>query len=137
LFLLALALLPAALAGCRQSTSTVHGTVMYEGAAISRGQITFTPASGHGVARSGPISSGKYSVNDVPPGRKTVQIIGVKQIHFAKTQGEDAKRGPSAAAETADDVPADAEGNGQTVETTPGEQELDFNLKRPSVVVSH
>lgn len=123
-----------ALAGCRKSISSVHGKVTYEGAAIGRGQITFTPVGGHGVPRSEAIEAGKYVVDNLPPGPKTVQIVGVKQIKFPKTQAEAAeaaKRGPPAAAETADEVPQNAEGNGQAVETTAGVQELNFDLKRP------
>jgi hypothetical protein len=127
-------LLLAAFAGCKPSISSIRGKVTYDGAAVARGQITFMPEGGHGVARSGKIEAGNYVVNDVPPGRKTVQIVGVKQIKFAKTQAEAAeaaKRGPPAAAESADDVPQNAEGNGQTVETAAGAQELNFDLKRP------
>jgi hypothetical protein len=132
-------LLVVASAGCRQSSSTVRGKVTYEGSAVDRGQITFMPASGHGTSRSGPIASGGFKIDGVPPGPKIVQIIGVKQIHF-KTRAEmaeAAKRGPPAAPETADEVPANAVGNGQTVEIAAGAQEMNFDLKRPSVAVSH
>jgi hypothetical protein len=123
-----------ALSGCRQSVSTIHGKVTYEGAPIQKGEITFSPADRRGVARSGKIEAGNYVVENVPPGKKTVEIIGVKQIHFAKTHGEmaeAAKKGPPKAPETADEVPADAIGNGQTVDTTEGIQERNFDLKRP------
>ena len=117
-------------AGCRPPVSSVHGNVTYEGAVIARGQITFMPLGGRGAERSGKIQGGKYVVNDVAPGSKTVQIIGVKQIKFPKTQAEmaaAAKRVPPPPPETADEVPANAEGNGQTVETTAGVQELNFD----------
>jgi hypothetical protein len=124
-----------ALSGCRQSTSTIRGKVTYEGAPVNRGQITFSPVDGHGVARSGPIESGKYTVDNVSPGKKTVQIIGVKQIHFSKTHAEEAEAArngpPKTAPEKADEVPADAVGNNQAVETSEGVQELNFDLKRP------
>jgi hypothetical protein len=120
--------------GCRQSISTIHGKVTYDGSPVNRGQITFTPADGHGVARSGPIESGKYTVDNVPAGRKTVQVIGIKQIHFAKTHAEEAvaaKSGPPKAPESVDTVPANAQGNNQSVETALGVQELNFDLKQP------
>jgi hypothetical protein len=124
-----------ALSGCGQSASTLHGKVTYEGAPVHRGQITFTPADGHGIARSGPIESGSYTIENVPPGKKTVQIIGVKQIHFSKTHAEEAaaaKNGPPKVAETADEVPANAIGNNKAVETATGAQEMNFDLKRPT-----
>jgi hypothetical protein len=127
--LLALAL-AAVLTGC-QPASSVHGEVTYEGSPVGRGEVTLLPPGGHGAAFSGPINDGKYKIDNVPAGPKKAQIIAVKQIHFAKTQAEAAHRDPSAAPETADLIPADAEGNNQTVETTAGDQELNFHLKKP------
>jgi hypothetical protein len=120
--------------GCKQSTSSTHGNVTYEGTPVHRGQITFTPADGHGQARSGKVESGNYTVEDVPPGKKIVQIIGVKETHVPKTHAEmaeAAKRGPPKTVESADEVPANAVGNGQTIETKQGSQEFNFELKRP------
>ncbi len=134
LVLLALTFAAAIVTGCRHSTTSVHGKVTYDGKPIGRGQITFSPAGGHGVVRSGPIAAGKYTVDNVPPGPKILQIIGVQKINFPKTHAEmaeAAKRGPPAAPETADEVPANAVGNGQTVEIAAGSQELNFDLKRP------
>ena len=132
--LVVLLLVVPVLIGCQQSKPSIHGTVTYEGVPISRGQITFAPADGRGVARSAPIEAGKYTIENVPPGKKIVQIIGVKQIQFAKTHAEmaaAAKRGAPAAPETADEVPTYAEGNNQAIETIQGSQERNFNLKRP------
>jgi hypothetical protein len=123
--------LAAVLAGCQHSASSVHGEVTYEGSPVGRGQVTLMPASRHGAAWSGPIVAGKYTIDNVPAGPKIAQIIGVKQIQFAKTQAEAAKRDRTAVPETADEVPADAEGNNQAVETTGSDQELNFNLKKP------
>jgi hypothetical protein len=130
LALLALMLAAPTLVGCKDSKSLIHGNVTYEGAPINRGQITFSPADGHGTAGSAPIEGGKYSVENVLPGKKIVQIIGVKQIQFAKTSEEASKR--RAAPETADEVPPNAVGNNQVIETTTGAQELNFDLKRPA-----
>jgi len=108
--------------------------VTYEGAPINRGSITFWPADGRGAESSGPIDAGRYSIGNVPPGKKIVEIIGVKQVHFAKTHAEmaaRAKAAPNAEPESADEVPADAQGNKQSIETTEGAQELDFDLKKP------
>jgi hypothetical protein len=124
-----------ALSGCRQSISSIHGKVTYEGAPIQRGQITFAPADRRGVARSGPIESGKYTVENVPPGRKIVMISSIsKPSHVPKSHAEMdemAKRGPPAAPDSADEVPANAVGNNASIETTQGVQEYNFDLKRP------
>ena len=72
----------------------------------------------------------------MPPGKKIVEIIGVKQIHFAKTHEEmaaAAKRGPGAVPASADEVPANAQGNNQEIETTLGVQERNFDLKKPGL----
>ncbi|MGA2253696.1 MAG: hypothetical protein ABSG53_03465 [Thermoguttaceae bacterium] len=129
-FVLAAPVLP----GCGGSKSSISGKVTYEGAPIGRGQITFAPAGGRGKVCSVPIEAGAYSIENVPPGGKIVQIIGVKQIHFAKTHAEMAEAAnadPDAVPESADEVPANAQGNNQAVETTLGVQALNFDLKKP------
>ena len=101
---------------------------------IGRGQITFAPTGRRGTVRSAAIESGRYVVDNVPPGPKTVLIVGLKQVKFAKTRAEMAemaKQGSHAVPASADEVPADAVGNNQTVETKQGEQEMNFDLKRP------
>jgi hypothetical protein len=132
----ALVLLAALLLGCgRSPSSVISGNVTYEGVPVSRGQISFAPVGGQGRVCSGPIDAGKYRVENVPAGRMIVQIIGVKQIHFARTHAEmaeAAKREHPPAAETADEVPANAQGNNQSIETAQGVQELNFDLKRPA-----
>ncbi len=128
------AALLAVLSGCRQSSSAIHGKVTYEGAAVQRGQITFAPPGRQGVALSGTIEAGKYKIDNVPPGQKLVMITSVKQFHFPKSHAEMAemaKRGPPPAQDTADEVPANAEGNNQSIEVTQGVRELNFDLKRP------
>jgi hypothetical protein len=135
-----LALLLAALSGCRQSTPSIHGKVTYEGAPIQRGQITFSPADGRGTAHSGPIQSGQYKVDDVPPGRKVVLISSVKQFQFPKSHAEMAemaKRGTPASQDSADEVPANAVGNNKAIETATGAQEFNFDLKRPAGDPAH
>jgi len=125
------------LVGCKQSSKTsINGNVTYEGAPIARGQITFAPADGHGKVCGQAIAAGKYGIENVPPGSKIVQIIGVKQVHFAKTHKEmadAANRDTDDEPERADEVPANAQGNNQTIEITAGVQELNFDLKKPSV----
>ena len=84
---------------------------------------------------SGQIAAGKYSIENVPPGRKIVLITSVKQYHFPKSHAEMAemaKRGPPPTQETADEVPANAQGNNASIETTQGVQQFNFDLKPPS-----
>ncbi len=124
-----------ALSGCRQSSSSIHGKVTYEGTAIQRGQITFAPPGRQGVAMSAPIESGKYTIDNVPPGTKVVMITSSKQFHFPKSHAEMAemaKRGPPPVQEAGDEVPANAQGNNASIETARGVQEFNFDLKRPA-----
>ncbi len=135
--LLALLLVAPALTGCnRDSGSSIQGIVTYEGAPVKHGGITFTPVDGRGRACGAPIDEGKYKVSGVPPGKKMVGIVSVKEIHFHRTTGEAAKD-TSDAPETASDMPEDAQGNNQTVEVIAGAQELNFDLKRPETGAGH
>jgi hypothetical protein len=121
--------------GCHGSKNSLSGNVTYEGAPINRGYITLSPVDGHGTSCGGAIDAGKYVIDNVTPGKKIVQIIGVKQIQFARSHQEmadAAKSGAPKAPESADEVPSDAQGNNQTIEITVGAQEQNFDLKRPA-----
>ena len=126
-------------AGCGSSTA-VTGSVSYEGQPVESGSITFLPADGQGPSAGAAISGGQYRVDEIAPGEKIVQIVGLKEISFARSSAEmaqqaeeAARRGTaSAAVEQASEIPADAEGNNATVEVKPGTQTLDFQLKRPA-----
>ncbi|MGO9113890.1 MAG: hypothetical protein ACLP9L_32065 [Thermoguttaceae bacterium] len=121
------------LIGCgKGSVSSIHGNVTYEGAPVKRGRITFTPCDGRGKTCGGAIEEGKYTVTDMPPGRKMVRINSIKEIRFHKTSGEAAKDTAGSPPEAASGLPVDAQGNDQIVETTVGAQELNFDLKRPA-----
>jgi len=125
------------LLGCQPSSkSSINGQITYEGKPINHGTIAFWPADGRGAECSGPIEAGKYNVGNVSPGKKIVDSIGVKQIHFAKTHAEMAEKAKVASGEepeSADEVSPDAQGNNQTIEITLGAQELNFDLKTPGV----
>jgi len=126
-------------AGCGGSTA-VSGSVSYEGEPVENGAITFTPADGLGPSSGGTISGGRYRVDDLAPGEKIVQIVGLKAVPFARTTAElaqqaeeAARRGQVAApAAQASQIPDDAEGNNAKVQVKSGKQTLDFHLKRPS-----
>lgn len=127
-----------ALVGCGSDKATVSGTVTWEGAPLERGFITFVPADVDSTPEGGTIENGKFHVTDIPPGKKTVEIIGVKAANFAATSEEMQRRAAETAAggdktglvDRADVIPPDAEGNRQTVELAPGSQTKDFVLKK-------
>lgn len=132
----AILLLPA-LVGCGQKT-VVTGKVTYEGNPIAKGSISFLPADGKGPAAGGEIEEGRYQVEKITPGKKLVQIVGVKPVKFARSSEEMAKMAaeagkkgdPSGIIDRADAVPADAVGNNAPVEIQSGPQTLDFDLKK-------
>ena len=123
-------------AGCGNSTS-VSGHVNFEGKAVGNGAITFLPADGRGPVAGGPIDDGQYQIAVLAPGKKIVQITGVKKINFASSNAElqhqakeNAKRGGSTEiVERADEIPADADGNNRQIDLLAGKQVLDFDLK--------
>lgn len=122
--------------GCENSTS-VSGHVNFEDKAVGNGSITFSPADGLGAVAGGPITDGQYQIATLSPGKKIVQIIGVKKINFASSNAElqrqakeNAKRGDTTGiVERADEIPADAEGNNRQIDLPAGKQTLDFDLK--------
>jgi hypothetical protein len=117
--------------GCKDSKSIIHGTITYESAPIKRGEITFAPADGRGAVCSIQFQSGVYRIENVPPGKRTVQIKSFRDIPVPKTHEEASKFRPSMAPDIADEIPS-AIGNNQTIETTLGDQERNFDLKRPA-----
>jgi len=132
--LFAAALLP--LAGCGSATSA-SGHVTYQTKPVGNGAITFLPADGHGPIAGAPIVDGQYQIDNLVPGKKLVQIVGVKKVNFAASNEElerqakeNAKRGDATGiVERADEIPADAEGNNRQIEVKSGAQTLDFDLK--------
>ncbi|MCA9193314.1 MAG: hypothetical protein KDB03_16195 [Planctomycetales bacterium] len=66
--------------GCSGNTATVSGKVTFEGVPVERGAITFFPEDGTGPTAGAPITNGEYLATEVPIGKKTVKINGVKII---------------------------------------------------------
>ena len=136
--LTAIAALTCIAAGCG-SSAVVSGTVTYEGQAVQKGSIAFLPVNGVGPSTGGLIVNGQYRVEHLSPGKKLVQIIGVRAVRFARSSEEMDRLAKVAAArgdttgiiERADVVPANAEGNNLTINLKPGRQTMDFHLKRP------
>jgi hypothetical protein len=126
-------------AGCGSNTATVIGEVTYDGQAVGDGTITFLPADGKGQPASGKIVKGAYTVDNVLPGRKVVQIVAVKAVPFARSSEEMAQmaaanrdRGDgSGLIDPADVIPSNAQGNNAVVEIKPGRQTHAVHLNKP------
>lgn len=125
--------------GCGSDAGSVTGSVTYDGKPVENGYITFTPADGKGTMVAGPINKGRYSIENVPLGSKIVKIEASSGSGPSVQSSEDMaklakegkmKVGPDGIIRT-ETVPADAEGNNQTVEVKAGVQTLDFTLKKP------
>jgi hypothetical protein len=127
------------MAGCGQSSAWVEGEVTYDGQPVGNGGITFLPADGKGPSAGGKIQNGRYTVADLPPGPKIVQVEAVKAVSFARTSDEMARmaaankaRGDgSGIIDRADIIPPNAEGNNARVEIKPGKQTLNIHIKKP------
>jgi hypothetical protein len=127
------------LPGCGASTATVSGEVTWEGEPVANGFITFTPVDGKGKDGGAPIQSGRYTVRDLPPGPKLVQVIATRKVNFASTSEEMKQRAAAARGrgdhtglvDPADVIPANAEGNNVQVEVAAGSSTRNFHLKKP------
>ena len=125
-------------AGCGSACS-ISGDVTFDGKAVDNGSSTLTPTDGKGQVAAGPIRQGKYSIVDVTPGPKLVQISAVKPVPFARSSQEMADRAAAAKAkgnstgiiDPADVIPDNAEGNNVTIEIKSGSQQFHFALKSP------
>lgn len=63
-----------AVLGCGPKSSTVSGTVTFNGEAVAAGAISLFPTDGKGSPAGGLIKDGRYTVTGVTPGEKTVQL---------------------------------------------------------------
>ena len=63
-----------AAAGCGSTTSTVRGTVTFNGEAVAKGVISLFPTDGKGAPAGGMIENGRYAITGVAPGEKIVQL---------------------------------------------------------------
>lgn len=130
------AVMAAFAAGCGSGGgTTVSGQVTYEEAPVASGQIMFTPADGKGPIVGGPISAGSYSLSEVPPGQKVVQVSSIEDapvILSSEDMAKAAQSGKPAAPPPKVMVPPNAGGNGATVEIKSGKQTLDIHLQKPA-----
>jgi hypothetical protein len=133
------ALLLLATAGCGGTTANVSGSVTYDGEPVKDGYVTFRPADGIGPDAGAKIIGGRYSLDNMKPGPKVVQVIAVKAVPFARSSEEMARRAAenkskgdgSGLIDPADTIPPDAEGNNATHEIKAGKQTLDLKLTKP------
>jgi hypothetical protein len=134
-----LTLVVALTAGCG-GTTRVTGEVTYDGQPVGDGRISFLPADGKGPPVGASIVGGRYAIENLTPGPKVVKIEAVKKVPFARSSAEMAKMAAANKAkgdgsgliDPADAIPANAVGNNEKVEVTPGEQTRDFHLQKPA-----
>jgi hypothetical protein len=136
-------LVPAAIlavvAGCSAPNATVSGDVSYDGKPVKNGYVTFMPSNGQGAVAGGPISDGKYTVKNVPPGPKIVKVEAADKAGPSIQTTEELEKfsrenkgkvGPDGIIST-ESVPQDAVGNNQTMDVMAGPQTIDLHLKKP------
>jgi|688.fasta_scaffold74620_3 hypothetical protein len=127
------------LAGCGASTATVSGTVSYDGTAIEKGMVTFTPEGTAGSVVGAEILAGKYVAKGVAPGKNIVQVVAVKSVPFVRSSEEMAKMAEEQKGKTkidglidpADVVPPNAVGNNAAHNFVEGSNQLDLTLTKP------
>lgn len=119
-------------AGCEGST-TVTGTVTYNGKPVEDGYISFRPAGGQGQAFAAQITDGHYSAKQAVPGLKIVVVSGTKEVDFYASSEENYRRadearksGAADVGEATDYIAENAEGNSQKHEIESGNQTIDF-----------
>jgi hypothetical protein len=129
-----------AVLGCSR-TNSLNGAVTYNGEPVGKGSIAFQPADGKGPAFGAEVIGGKYTVEQVLPGKYIASIRGVHEKLAPQSteemirQYEEAKAAGKSTldhfGQPADYIPDNAEGNGQTVDIDSGANTLDFALKGP------
>jgi hypothetical protein len=125
------------LVGCGEKSTTVTGTVSYNGEPVNKGSISFRPTDGSGQSFAARIVNGQYSADRGTPGTKTVVVTGVKDVDFFASSEESYKKAEEArkagslqadVAEVADYIAENAEGNSKQVEILSGDQTVDFSI---------
>ena len=74
------AVLGLVLAGCGSGNATVTGRVTFNGEPVNRGSLTLIPVDGKGQPAGGNVENGAFTIKEVLPGEKTVQIMAVYPI---------------------------------------------------------
>lgn len=129
-------LLSTAAGGCT-TKSTLDGQARFDGQPIEQGQVTLVPVDGRGPTSGGMISQGVYHIENLTPGKKRVEVIGIKKVPFVASSAEmeaaaQLPRPPGANADLvypADTISEDAQGNHVELEIQPGVNHRDFDLR--------
>lgn len=125
------------LVGCGAKSTSVSGTVSYNGEPVKKGAISFRPTNGAGQSFATTIENGQYSADRATPGPKKVIIVGVRDVNYYASSEESYKKAEEAmkagqqgpdVAEAADYIAEDAEGNSKQVDILPGDQTMDFSI---------
>lgn len=119
------------LSGCGAAKMPISGSVTYDGQPVAYGAISFAPADGVGPSAGGEILDGRYTVPDITPGKKIVNIISAEKPSGPVGSGDAYDKGAEAA-KAAAQIPPNAEGNNAQIEVTSGTTTLDFALKKPA-----
>ena len=123
------------LVGCHRSGTSVTGTVSYDGQPVPRGVITLTPTDGSGKPEGSKILAGKFEITSIEPGQKRVSVIGVTAEPSSTDEpvaSDDKIKNMVEASRSAEMIPTNAKGNGQTVSIAEGQQEIIVELSHPS-----
>jgi hypothetical protein len=120
------------LAGCGGSSDpSLSGSVTYNRQPVESGFITFSP-EGSGTSFGADIVDGKYKPEIVHAGKYQILVRAASDALVASSRDEAARQAAAGGAtKSSNYIPETAEGNGQTVEITGGEQTLDFALTGP------
>jgi hypothetical protein len=121
--------LPLLALGCSSKTTTVTGSVTYNGQRLEYGHILFTPVDQKGPAVGGDILEGEYEIRDMPRGSKRV-VIKAKPSP-KRVPANDRVREHVEVVAPKDPIDPKAIGNDQVVEIQGSQQRLDFTLARP------
>src|SRR3954468_7079575 len=113
-------LLVVLLAGCGRETSSLSGTVRYDGKPLEAGFVTVFPTSGEGASKGAEIQGGQFQLEGLPPGSARVLVTTPPKYAPDST----AKSGLKALPQTM--VSPNAEGNRRVIELRPGAQTIDF-----------
>jgi hypothetical protein len=119
--------------GCKESATSISGQVTYNGTPVEEGYISFSP-TGSGRSIAGPIANGAFTIAEAVPGTYTVVASGTRKINHYSSSEEayaNAKKFGGHAAEAADYIAANAEGNGKQVDIASGDQTLDLAITGP------
>lgn len=117
--------------GCSSGGDRLQGSVTYNGAPVKNGYITFSPV-GSGTSLGAKIADGLYQIDDPRAGQYKVMVRAEHEVQAARTREEAARQAAANPSPQKELIPENAQGNGQTVEITSGEQTLDFALTGPA-----